>query len=242
MPMRKFWNFTTQASGAGALTLYGEISDATWFGDEVTPAAFLKDLEALGEIRTLDVYINSPGGDVFAGYAIYHMLRRHPARVTVHVDGLAASAASVVAMAGDRIVMPEASMMMVHRAWTLACGDAARLLDIAAELERVDGQLAQIYAARTGKAIEEIKDLMEAETWMTGPEALDLGFCDAVEPNKRIAALCGPEALARYKHPPELPGDGGESQPVKDKTPDAGERLAAQQRRFSLRQKILEEK
>lgn len=240
--MGKFWNFSVQAPGAGALTLYGEISDATWFGDEVTPAAFLKDLEALGEIGALDVYINSPGGDVFAGYAIYHMLRRHPARVTVHVDGLAASAASVVAMAGDRIVMPAASMMMVHRAWTLACGDAARLLDIAAELERVDTQLAQLYADRTGKAIEDIEALMAAETWMTGAEALEMGFCDEVEPNKRIAALCGPEALARYKHPPELPSDGGESQPVEDKDPKEGERLAAQRRRFSLRQKILEEK
>ena len=240
--MGKFWDFSMQASGAGALTLYGEISDTSWFGDEVTPAAFLKDLEALGEIGALDVYINSPGGDVFAGYAIYHMLRRHPARVTVHVDGLAASAASVVAMAGDRIVMPVASMMMVHRAWTLACGDAARLLDIAAELERVDAQLAQLYADRTGKAIEDIEALMAAETWMTGAEALAMGFCDEVEPNKRIAALCGPEALARYKHPPELPSDGGESQPVEDKEPKEGERLAAQRRRFSLRQKILEER
>lgn len=240
--MGKFWDFSMQASGAGALTLYGEISDTSWFGDEVTPAAFLKDLEALGEIGALDVYINSPGGDVFAGYAIYHMLRRHPARVTVHVDGLAASAASVVAMAGDRIVMPVASMMMVHRAWTLACGDAARLLDIAAELERVDAQLAQLYADRTGKAIEDIEALMAAETWMTGAEALEMGFCDEVEPNKRIAALCGPEALARYKHPPELPSDGGESQPVEDKEPKEGERLAAQRRRFSLRQKILEER
>ncbi len=240
--MGKFWDFSMQASGAGALTLYGEISDTSWFGDEVTPAAFLKDLEALGEIGALDVYINSPGGDVFAGYAIYNILRRHPARVTVHVDGLAASAASTVAMAGDRIVMPAASMMMIHRAWTLACGDAARLLDIAAELERVDGQLAQIYADRTGKAIEDIKALMAAETWMTGAEALEMGFCDEVEPNKRIAALCGPEALARYKHPPELPSDGGESQPVEDKSPQDGERLAAQRRRFSLRQKILEEK
>ena len=240
--MGKFWDFSMQASGAGALTLYGEISDTSWFGDEVTPAAFLKDLEALGEIGALDVYINSPGGDVFAGYAIYNILRRHPARVTVHVDGLAASAASVVAMAGDRIVMPAASMMMVHRAWTLACGDAARLLDIAAELERVDGQLAQIYADRTGKAIEDIKALMAAETWMTGAEALALGFCDEVEPNKRIAALCGPEALARYKHPPELPSDGGESQPVEDKDPKEGERLAAQKRRFAFRKKIVEEK
>ena len=240
--MGKFWDFSMQASGAGALALYGEISDTSWFGDEVTPAAFLKDLEALGEIGALDVYINSPGGDVFAGYAIYHMLRRHPARVTVHVDGLAASAASVVAMAGDRIVMPAASMMMVHRAWTLACGDAARLLDIAAELERVDAQLAQLYADRTGKAIEDIEALMAAETWMTGAEALEMGFCDEVEPNKRIAALCGPEALARYKHPPELPSDGGESQPVEDKSPQDGERLAAQRRRFSLRQKILEER
>ena len=95
--MNKFWNFKA-AGGKGELYLYGEISDSSWFGDEVTPAQFQKDLAALGDIDNLDIFINSPGGDVFAGITIYNMLKRHKAAKTVHVDGLAASSASIVAM------------------------------------------------------------------------------------------------------------------------------------------------
>lgn len=242
---QKFWAFARDSAGKASLTLYGELSDTTWWGDEVTPAAFAADLQAIGEDTPLTVYINSPGGDVFAGITLYNLLKRHKGSVTTHIDGLAASAASIVAMAGDKIVMPEAALMMIHRAWTVEAGNAAALRAMAEELERVDGQLAGIYGARTGKPAEEALALMEAETWMTGQEALEAGFCDELEPNKQLAALCGGEILARYQRAPaalfKQPIDGGESQPVEDTLPQAGDKLAAQKRRFSLRKKIMEE-
>src|SRR5690554_4888276 len=104
---KKFWRFknATGDDGVGELYLYGEISDTTWWGDEVTPKQFITDLKSLGDIRTLNVYINSYGGDVFAGHAIHSQLKRHKATINVYIDGVAASAASIIAMAGDTIFM-----------------------------------------------------------------------------------------------------------------------------------------
>ena len=105
--MKKFWNFIKNEAGDGELTLYGEISDVTWWGDEITPQQFKKDLDDLGDISNLNIYINSPGGDVFAGQTIYSILKRSQAHITVYIDGLAASIASIVAMAGDEVIMPK---------------------------------------------------------------------------------------------------------------------------------------
>ena len=135
--MNKFWEFKALGN-AGELFLYGEISDTSWWGDEITPAQFQKELAALGDISTLDVYINSPGGDIFAGFSLYNILNRHPAAKTVHIDGLAASAASVVAMAGDTIKMPANATMMIHNAWTYASGGAEDLRKTADELDRIN--------------------------------------------------------------------------------------------------------
>jgi ATP-dependent Clp protease protease subunit len=202
--MKTFWEFKGHANKKGELFLYGEISDASWWGDEVTPAQFQKDLAALGQIEQLDVYINSPGGDVFAGITIYNILKRHSAKVTVHVDGLAASAASVVAMAGDRIVMPKNATLMIHNAWSIGWGNKTAMRSLADELERLDGQLADIYAARTGKDAGVVALWMDAERWMSGDEALKDGFCDEVEENKQIAACADAEKFfAQYKHPPQ---------------------------------------
>src|SRR5690606_6275695 len=121
----------------GELLLYGPISDFSWWGDEVTPKQFKEELDALGDIGELRVYINSPGGDVFAGQAILSMLKRHSARKVVYVDGLAASAASIVAMAGDTIRMPRNAMMMIHNAWTITAGNANDLREVADALDRV---------------------------------------------------------------------------------------------------------
>lgn len=262
--MNKFWEFKALGN-TGELFLYGEISDTCWFGEEVTPAQFQSELTALGNISGLEVYINSPGGDAFAGFAIYNILKRHTAHITAHIDGLAASAASVVAMAADKIIMPKNATLMIHKAWTMTAGDSAHLLSVAAELERVDGQMAQLYADRTGKSTDEIEALMEAETWMNGTEAFDMGFIDEVEENKKIAALAAPEVMARYKHPPvhtnslDVPGhtfeatplacprvekgpcNGEETQPVEDIPPKA-EVVAAQKRRFLFHKKVMEEK
>ena len=262
--MNKFWTFKGLADKRGELFLYGEISDSSWFGDEVTPAQFQKDLSALGDIKSLDVFINSPGGDVFAGITIYNMLKRHSAEITVHVDGLAASAASVVAMAGDRIVMPKSATMMIHNAWSFAYGNKTDMRAMADELERLDKQLADIYAGKTGKDSGAIAAWMDSERWMSGDEALADGFCDEVEQNKQIAACADVgKWLGKYQHPPEniaslepkaaeqggfLVTDNGaaQPQPAADKSPEstpagAPDALAEQRNRFrSLKTKLLE--
>ena len=238
--MHKFWEFKALGD-VGELFLYGEISDVSWFGDEVTPAQFQKDLAALGDISALNVYINSPGGDIFAGFSIYNILQRHKAEKTVHVDGLAASAASVVAMAGDVIKMPENATMMIHNAWTYTSGGAEELRRTADELERLNGQIADIYAARTGKDKDEIAAMMSAETWMSGQEAKEAGFADELIENKKVAACANADKyFARYKHAPDIkePDNGGEIQPTTDTTNAA---LAEQRERFkAMRLKILE--
>ena len=127
MPSKnKFWQFKANTEdGPAELLLYGDISSSSWWGDEVTPKEFKKDLDDLGNVDEINVFINSDGGDVFAGQTIYSMLKRHKAKITVYVDGLAASIASVIAMAGDIIKMPKNSMMMIHNPWTWGAGYAA---------------------------------------------------------------------------------------------------------------------
>lgn len=212
---RKFWQIRAAAEeGAGELLLYGEISDSTWWGDEVTPKQFREDLQALGDIKELRVYINSPGGDVFAGSAIYSILKRHAARKVVYVDGLAASAASLVAMAGDRITMPVNAMMMVHNPWMVVIGDAQLMRKAADDLDKIRESMIAVYQARTGLEQERIVELLNAETWMTAEEAVELGFADEVEEAKQVAAsvagagrlvVNGVEVdLAKFRNPPKV--------------------------------------
>lgn len=190
---RKFWEFKAAANQTeGELYLYGDISTYSWWGDEITPNQFKEDLDTLGDIATLHVYINSNGGDVFAGQAIHSMLKRHKAQVVVHIDGLAASIASVIAMAGDRVVMPRNAMMMVHNPWIRAGGNAEELRKIADDLDKICESLVAAYQDKTGLTIEEIQTLLDAETWMTADECVEKGFADEIEQSKAVAAsLCG---------------------------------------------------
>lgn len=162
------------AADATEILLYDEIG---CFG--VTAKAFIQALAQAGD-GPITLRINSPGGDVFDGMAIYNALKARTAPVTVIIDGLAASAGSFVAMAGDKIEMPEASMMMIHRAWGLTAGNAEDMIGTAEVLEKIDGQLADIYAARTGKPAGDMMALMAAETWLTSSEAQEAGFATAV--------------------------------------------------------------
>jgi len=212
---RKFWQFRAAADDpkVGELLLYGEISDFTWWGDEVTPRQFREDMEALGDIDELRIYTNSPGGDVFAGQAILSMLKRHSAHKVVYVDGLAASAASIVAMAGDVIRMPRNAMMMIHNVWTVVAGDANDLREVADALDRITESVVAAYKEKTGLDDEEIRRMMDVETWMTAEEAVEKGFADEIEDTRAVAAsLCngtlfvnGQEVnLSRFKNPPKL--------------------------------------
>lgn len=253
MAKNKFWNFKAKDDKSGELMLYGEISEVSWWGDEVTPKQFKEDLDALGDIDTLDIYINSGGGDVFAGQAICSMLKRHKAYKTVYIDGIAASIASVIAMAGDKIVMPENAMMMIHYCWTYACGNKKQLRKMADDMDKIDESIVAEYARKTGIEEGEIADLMDAETWMTAADAVDKGFADEIESGKKIAASitgetlkCGNETfnLRRYKN---IPPEGGffveeaEIQGGKKSEPVA-DMLAEQRKKFNdLKIKILEE-
>ncbi|MBQ8129992.1 MAG: ATP-dependent Clp protease proteolytic subunit [Clostridia bacterium] len=206
--MKKFWNLKNE-NGKAELYIYGEIEAVQFWGDEITPQTIQQQLE--GCSGQLDVYINSGGGDVFAGQTIYNLIKRYNGTVTVHIDGLAASIASVIAMAGDRIVMPENAMMMIHNAWAISAGNAGEHRRMADELDRVDVLIRDVYAARSKREPQAIADYMAAETWFTASEALEVGLIDEIEANKAIAASINGDILtingeqvdmSRYQHPP----------------------------------------
>lgn len=175
---RKFWNWVKN-EGDETRTLYlsGEISDETWFGDEVTPRLFKDELMAGSGDITL--WINSPGGDVFAAAQIYNMLMDYPGRVTVKIDGLAASAASVIAMAGSQVEMSPVAMM-IHNPITVAIGDSKEMQKAIDMLAEVKESIVNAYEIKTGLSRNKISRLMDAETWFNAKKAVELGFADSI--------------------------------------------------------------
>lgn len=175
----KFWKWSNSVSSNNQeLILDGPIASETWWGDEVTPDLFRDELKQ--HAGDLTVVINSPGGDVFAGLAIYNALVNHNGNVTVRVDGLAASIASVIAMAGDKIIMSPGSMIMIHRPSVYAAGTVDDMEKAKDVLMKIEEGITPIYAKRTGLSDEKIAELLEAETWMLADKAVELGFADEV--------------------------------------------------------------
>lgn len=161
------------------LQLYGEIGPE-WAG-MISDSAVIRALEEMSAAKKIHVRLNSPGGDYFMGVSIANALRRHNAKIIVHVDALAASAASVIAMGGDRVIMHPGSLLMVHRAWTIAMGNAADMSKAAETLGKVDDNLIDVYHKRTGLDKAKLRALVEAETWMSGDEAVQYGFADEAD-------------------------------------------------------------
>lgn len=168
------------ADADATISIFDVIGDDGWTGGGVTAKRISAALRSIGN-RDVIVRINSPGGDMFEGIAIYNLLRTHPAKVTVEVLGWAASAASIIAMAGDVIRMGLGSFMMVHNAWGLVIGNRHDLREAASLFDGFDAALADIYEARTGMARAEIERLMDAGTFMTAAQAVEYGFADAVD-------------------------------------------------------------
>ena len=178
MMKRKFWNWVRNEGEKRTLLLDGEISDETWFGDEVTPAIFREELHAAeGDVV---LWINSPGGDCFAAAQIYNMLMDYPGKVTVKIDGLAASAASVIAMAGSTVEISPVGMMMIHNPMTISIGDVQEMERAIALLAEVKESIINAYEIKTGMSRAKISRLMDAETWMNAKKAVELGFADSV--------------------------------------------------------------
>lgn len=180
--VRRFWNWTNptpeEAGGVRVLHLSGVIAEESWFDDEVTPAVFRDELNAgSGDV---EVWVNSPGGDCIAAAQIYNMLMDYPGKVTVIIDGLAASAASVIAMAAERVVMSPVSMMMIHNPATLAIGDSGELTRAIEMLDAVKESIINAYELKTGLSRAKISRLMDAETWMDATAAVKMGFADEI--------------------------------------------------------------
>ena len=165
----------TDKPKAADISIYDEIG--MW---GVSASAFMRDLKSMGELDEINLSIHSPGGDVLDGWAIYNALKNNKAKVTARVEGLAASMASVILMAADEIEIPENAYVMIHNPWGVAIGDAEELRDTAELLDKLGNGLVNAYASRTGNDEDEIREMMSAETWMDGKEAVERGFADTL--------------------------------------------------------------
>lgn len=169
------------AKGDNIITMFDSIGEDYWSGGGVTAKKVQSQLRAIGD-RAIEVHINSYGGDMFEGIAIYNVLREHPQDITVKVMGMAASAASIIAMAGDSIEIGAASFLMIHNCWVIAMGNRHDMAETAAWLEPFDQAMADVYAARSGAERDQIVQWMDAETYMSGSTAVERGFADALLP------------------------------------------------------------
>ena len=252
--MRKFWNWAkNEDTGQRELWLEGVIAEESWWGDEVTPAIFKEELNAGNGAIVL--HINSPGGDCVAASQIYTMLMDYPADVIVQIDGIAASSASVIAMAGTTVRMSPTSLMLLHNPWTTAVGDASEMQKAIDLLDEVKESIINAYQIKTGMSRTKLSNIMDAETWLNAHKAKELGFCDEVlyensgaeedpesKPNfifsEKVAAVVlmnkilksVPKPAVDHEHPPE-PAAACAPEPI---VPDNRVKAADLEKRLSL--------
>lgn len=182
--MKKFYQLT-QDDKVATITIYGDITSYPWFEGDVSSANLSNQLDAMKDVDEINVYINSYGGEVKEGIAIYNALRRHKAKVRTICDGFACSIASVIFMAGDERVMNEASALMIHNAWTFAEGNAAQLRKQAEDLEKITQLSIEAYKANSSLEEKEIVELMDNESWILPEEAIEYGFATVIEKTKQ---------------------------------------------------------
>jgi ATP-dependent Clp protease protease subunit len=181
----KFWKWSkNEDTGERILRLDGIIASETWFGDEITPAVFLSELEA--DSGDITIWLNSPGGDCVAASRIYAMLMDYKGNVTVKIDGAAFSAASVVAMAGTRVLMAPCALMMIHNPWTVAIGDSEEMLKASAMLDEVKEAIMNAYQIKTSMSRTKLSNLMDAESFFQVGRAMELGFADGMLEDEKL--------------------------------------------------------
>jgi ATP-dependent Clp endopeptidase proteolytic subunit ClpP len=227
--LKRWYGFRAQSKGA-EIVIYDEIGA---FG--IPAKAFLDELKALGPVAELTVRINSPGGSVFDGVAIYNALKRHDAAITVWIDGIAASIASMIAMAGNEVVMPENAMLMLHDPSGLVMGTATDMRGMAEALDRMKAGMVAAYRDKSGRDDAEIEALMAAETWLSAREAVALGLADHVEQPVKMAAHFDlsrfrntpPQLAALFATPSPQEDDMSDSHKTRPRRPGAVEATAA---------------
>lgn len=185
------------------IDIFGDIVSEKWFDEETSATSFRDALKELGDVSTINLSINSGGGSVFDGIAIYNMLKTHKATVNVYVEGLAASIASVIAMAGDTITMRSGSMMMVHMPWTLSQGNAEEMRKTADTLEKTGDSIVDIYSERTGISSDDIRNIMNAETWLSAEEAVEQGWATKLDKKEAVMNSVPKEILGRFSNVPK---------------------------------------
>lgn len=194
------YRIVNSGGGAPSVFIYGDITeDGNWWSEDakkvITPSNFKEQLDIFENTPVLNIFINSKGGDVFAGQAIYSMLKRLSAKKIVYIDGLAASIASVIAMAGDVIKMPVNAMMMIHEPMTIAVGGASDFRKTAEILDAVSETIIAVYKSRPLAEGVDVHKLMAVETWMTANTALQYGFIDEIDEHKIVTAKWGKDAV-----------------------------------------------
>lgn len=197
--------FVNRGSKRGEIWLYDVVGEGFFGG--MSAKTFSDELKALGQVDVINLHINSPGGSVFDGVAIYNQLARHPARVEVDVDGIAASIASVIAMAGDEIRIADNAMMMIHDPHGSAYGGAGDMRKTADLLDQIKDVIVATYAKRTGQPEAELAALMADETWLTAAEAVGKGFADVATADQKIAACHGFDFSQFKRAPAYLSGE-----------------------------------
>lgn len=188
MKNKRFWFWNKKTPGESdkrTLFFNGTIAEESWFDDDITPKMFKEELEK--DSGDIDIWINSPGGDCIAAAQIYNMLMDYQGHITVKVDGIAASAASVIAMAGDEVLMSPVSMLMIHNPMTIAIGDEEEMTKAYQMLLSVKASIINAYEKKTGLSREELSNLMDAETWMDVNMAKEYGFCDGLLERKETS-------------------------------------------------------
>ena len=223
--MKRFWNWlapqeTSPDSDGGerVLRINGVIAEESWLDDEITPAVFASELNAGSGPVT--IWLNSPGGDVVAAARIYNMLLDYPGKVTVNIDGIAASAASVIAMAASTVAMSPVSMLMIHNPATLAMGDKTELSRALDMLESVKDSIINAYQLKTGLSRAKLSKLMDMETWMDATAAIDLGFANEILTSKQASSSDkDDEPTKTNPDKGDDPGDGEDEESVSKKVP-----------------------
>lgn len=204
--------------------------ETEWWGG-VAPESFVKAVYGVDKDATIHLRINSPGGSVFAARAMEQALRDHKGSVIVHIDGLAASAATFIAMAGDEVIMAKGAMFMIHKAWTGMWGNANDLRKEADLLDKIDGTLAETYASKTGKALDQVSSWMAEETWFTAAEALEYGFATSIADTE---AKAGAWNLSAYDKAPKPKAQAPVPEPKPEPATITDDHRARQVQRLAL--------
>ncbi|GKT04459.1 head maturation protease, ClpP-related [Furfurilactobacillus entadae] len=201
----KFWQMRQLNTTEANVYIDGEIVSQEWEDSDTSAAGFRNDLKQLEDVKKINLHINSPGGSVFEGIAIYNMLKQSPATINTYVDGVAASIASVIAMAGDTIFMPKNAMLMIHNPWNIVAGNATDLRKAADDLDQVAKASVVTYLEKAGDKLteESLKQMLDDETWLTADEAVQNGLADEVIASNQVAACLTTENVTQFRHVPK---------------------------------------